>query len=31
MRKRRVEMPVVAITRDPMEGQAVCRAIEMLP
>ncbi|MFZ5612156.1 hypothetical protein P378_02620 [Desulforamulus profundi] len=31
MRKRRVERPVVAVTRDPLEGQAVCRAIEMLP
>ncbi|ABO49842.1 protein of unknown function DUF362 [Desulforamulus reducens MI-1] len=31
MRKRRVERAVVSITRDPMEGQAVCRAIEMLP
>jgi len=31
MRKRRVDRPVVAITRDALEGQAVCRAIEMLP
>lgn len=31
MRKRRVERPVVAITRDPLEGQAVCRALGMLP
>ncbi|MEG6523587.1 DUF362 domain-containing protein [Desulfotomaculum sp. 1211_IL3151] len=31
MRKRKVDRAVVAITRDPLEGQAVCRAIEMLP
>lgn len=31
MRKRRVDRAVVAITRNSLEGQAVCRAIEMLP
>ncbi|RYD05360.1 (Fe-S)-binding protein [Desulforamulus aquiferis] len=31
MRKRKVERSVVAITRDPMEGRAVCQALDMLP
>ncbi|AQS58702.1 DUF362 domain-containing protein [Desulforamulus ferrireducens] len=31
MRKRRVERPIVAITKDPLEGKAMVDALNMLP
>lgn len=31
MRKRRVERPIVAITKDPLEGKAIGNALAMLP
>lgn len=31
MRQRRVNRPVVAIAKEPLEGKAVCSALEMLP